>query len=145
MKKEDHPRLWIVCFGPGDECGWIIRNILTRPWQHVVACSFYAEHERWVYVNPGRYGTVVQLYTDKGFTRRFDLILRNATRVVEYRSQFERSYVPPFFSCLGAIKALLGLRSLAPTPYLFYKELVRRGALELPCGQISAEPARIPA
>lgn len=146
MKKENHRRLWIVCFGPGDDCGWIVRNVLTRPWQHVVACAWYPEHERWVYFNPGRHGTAVQLYTDKDFGRRFELVLNNATRVVEIASAFERNYVPPFFSCLGAIKALLGLRSWAPTPYLFYRELLRRGALELEVkhAEVSSDPAGVP-
>jgi hypothetical protein len=118
------PRLWLVFFS---ECGGAWWTRALRPgWRHVCAAAWFDDQERWVVFDPSRYGIVVQVFRPEQFD--LDGLLRSSTAVLRVGARFDRLNMPPWFFCVGAVKALLGIRSRALVPLGLYRDLLARGA-----------------
>ncbi|MCA1831216.1 MAG: hypothetical protein LC750_00450 [Actinobacteria bacterium] len=128
-------RLWLVFFMEPDGPAWWAR--LLRPgFRHVAAASWYAAEERWVYFNPSRAGTSIQIFTAEQFPPVLTALLDQSTAVLRVASRFERGNAPALAFCVGEVKALLGLCSPALTPFGLYRDLRALGAevvREKPC------------
>lgn len=130
------PRLWLVFFSDGEGTAWWSR--LLRPgFRHVEAAAWFAEQERWVWINPTWRGTAVTLYREREFDARLGHLVTQAAAVLRARSRFARGTTPAAWHCVGAIKALLGLKSCALTPYGLFRHLLDDGAepVEVPGGK----------
>lgn len=135
-------RLWLVFFLEPDGPAWWAR--LLRPgFRHVCAASWYAAEERWLYFNPSRVGTSVQIFTADAFPPVLTALLEQSSAVVRIASRFERGNAPALAFCVGEIKALLGIRSGAMTPWQLYWALRDLGAepVESPCVVAGGEAA----
>lgn len=134
------PRLWTVFFSDGDRHAWWLR--LFRPgYRHVAAAAWLPDQARWLYVDPCARGTVVEVYRADEFGPRWQTLLLNASLVLEVRSRPTRTLTPASFHCVGAIKALLGLRSRALSPWALSRHLLAHGAaiVPIPRRQIESE------
>lgn len=121
------PRLWLIFFGDADRAWWWTR--LFRPgFRHVSAAAWFADTERWVYFNPTGPGTVIQVATDAEFGPRFQQLVQDSTAILRMPSRHSRGMCPAAFFCVGAIKALLGVKSRALTPFGLFRHLVAEGA-----------------
>jgi hypothetical protein len=132
-------RLWLVFFGEAEGTPWWGR--LLRPgYRHVAACAWFADQERWVYFNPTRTGTVILLYRDDEFGGRFQQMIDTSALVLRIASKRSRTETPFGWWCTGAIKALLGCRGFAVTPFGLARYLQDHGAeaVLVPC--VVAEP-----
>lgn len=135
-------RMWFVIFSEGESLPWW-SWFFRRGFRHVRAAAFYADAERWVYVNPGWRGTVLHVWRSEQFDYPLGDMLVKGARIVRYEAGFDRGFTPATFHCVGAIKALLGLRTAAVTPYGLYRALLRAGADDVtPC---VATKAAVPA
>ena len=120
-------RLWLVFFGTDSKPTWWSRW-LAPGFDHVSACAWFADQDRWVYYNPARTGTVVLLYRDSEFGPRFTQMLESSSAVLRVRGTHRRTSTPFGWWCTGSIKALLGVRSRALRPRGLYRHLLRHGA-----------------
>lgn len=121
------PRLWLVFFSDTDGAWWWTR--FFRPgFRHVCAASWFAGTERWVYFNPTRAGTVIDVLTDAEFGPRFQQLVNDSSAILSVRSAFARGSTPAACFCVGSIKALLGLRSRALSPLQLFRHLLATGA-----------------
>ena len=129
-------RLWLIFFVDDGTAGWWA-PFLRRGYRHVCAASFYASEERWVYFNPARPGSVIELADREGFQARYEDLMRRSTAVLRFRSHHERRSMPATAYCVGAVKSLLGVRCWAVTPYGLMRALLRRDAevVEVPIGE----------
>lgn len=128
-------RLWLVFFGEAKGMAWWA--YLCRPgFRHVRAAAWYDREQRWVFFDPARRGTGIALYTAEEFGPRFTELLENSTAVLRVASRFDRTITPPVWHCVGSIKALLGVRSCALSPFGLFRHLLRTGAetVEVPEG-----------
>lgn len=124
---EGSPRMWLVFFGEAEGTAWWAR--FCRPgFRHVSAAAYYADQMRWVYYNPSRSGTVIELYSGGEFDERLGHLTMTSAAVLRVRSRFERRCTPVLWHCVGAVKALLGVRSCALGPWQLYRHLVANGA-----------------
>lgn len=121
-------RLWLVFFSEAKDEPWWARAFTPPGYRHVAACAWFADQERWVYYNPTRTGTVILLYRDDEFGGRFQQLLDSSSLVLRVRSTMSRSATPFGWWCTGAIKALLGCRSWAISPFGLARYLQDRGA-----------------
>lgn len=130
------PRLWLVFFSEGDAPAWW-KVFFARGWRHVQAAAWYAEQERWVWYNPTWRGTVIELYRADEFDGRLGQLATDATAVLRVRSGFARSSAPAAWHCVGAVKALLGLKTCALGPKALHDHLLGIGAetVEVPGGR----------
>lgn len=137
-------RLWLLFFCDPRGVAWWCR-ILRPGFRHCVAASWYADTERWVVFNPTRCGTVIEVWTAEQFPARLDQYLAESSAVLRVASRHDRRAAPAMAWCVGQVKALLGVRSAALTPWRLYRALLARGAepVIVPC--VVAEPeARAP-
>jgi hypothetical protein len=126
-------RLWLVFFGEAEGAPWW--SWFCAPgYRHVSACAWFADQERWVYVNPTRRGTVILLYREDEFGGRMTQLVNSSSYILRVRSSLARSATPFGWWCTGAIKALLGVRSRALSPRGLRDHLLRHGAevVEMP-------------
>lgn len=119
------PRLWLVFFGEAAGPHWWSR-FLRPGFRHVSAACWHVEERRWVYFNPSRRGLVIELYGEGEFP--LGSLMRGSTATLRFASRFDRRSAPAVFHCVGAIKALLGIRSRAFRPYALFRDLLARGA-----------------
>jgi hypothetical protein len=125
--KIDMARLWLVFFTEPDSPAWWARAL--RPgFRHCFAVSYYADQERWVEFNPSRTGTVIRLWHKDEFGPRLGQLLEGSTAVLRVASRADRCNAPPMAWCVGEVKALLGIRCAALTPWGLYHALLARGA-----------------
>lgn len=125
------PRLWLVFFSDTDSAWWWTR--FFRPgFRHVCAACWYAGADRWVYFNPTRRGLVIDVLTDAEFGPRFQQLIDDSEAIVRVRSAYVRREMPAAFFCVGAIKALLGARGRALTPFGLFRHLLATGAELVP-------------
>lgn len=132
-------RLWLVCFCDADSPAWWAR-VLRPGFRHVFAVSYYADQERWVEFNPSRIGTVIRLWRQDEFGPRLGVLLETSTAVLRVASRADRGNAPPMAWCVGEVKALLGVRCAAVTPWGLYRDLRARGVdvVKAPC--VAAPP-----
>ena len=120
-------RLWLVFFGEAEGNPWWSR-FLPPGYRHVTACAWFDEQQRWVYFNPTRRGTVILLYREDEFGGRMQQLIDTSSCCLRVRSTLTRSSTPFGWWCTGAIKALVGSKSWAITPYQLSRALLRAGA-----------------
>lgn len=134
---EGSPRLWLVFFSDCRSAWWAR---LCRPgFRHVSAAAFYADRQTWVYYDPAARGTWIEIYDADEFGGRLAALMGGATAVLRVQSRFERRATPVLWHCVGAVKALLGVRSCALGPWGLYLHLRAIGAeaVEVPSRVIS--------
>ncbi len=107
-------RLWLIFFKKG---GW-----------HVSAASYYADVGVWVYVDAVRTGLVVEVWPPERFGDRLAQLLDSSEAVLRMPSAVDRKRPPFSWWCVGAVKALLGVRSRALLPRQLYRHLLNNGA-----------------
>jgi hypothetical protein len=127
-------RLWLVFFSDGEQVSFW-SQFLRPGWRHICAAAWYPEQERWVYVNPARDRTHIRVQRGEEFAARFTYLWGTSTAILEVATMGERQFCPAFFSCVGAIKGLLGLRSWALTPRGLYAALIHAGAKAVRCNE----------
>jgi hypothetical protein len=132
-------RLWLIFFASPRGVSWWCR-VLRPGWRHCYAACWYASEERWVVFNPTRCGIVIRLYGRDEFGAPLAAFLDESVAVLRVASRYERGTPPAMPWCVGQVKALLGIRSWAMTPFGLYRDLRARGAevVEPPC--VAAEP-----
>jgi hypothetical protein len=129
------PRLWLVFFGEAASPAWW-RFLLKPGFRHVSAAAWYDEQQRWVWFNPTWRGTVIELYGPNEFDARMGQLASDATAVLRVRSRFDRAGAPAVSHCVGAVKALLGIRSVCVSPFGLFRHLLANEAeiVEVPGG-----------
>jgi hypothetical protein len=130
------PRLWLVFWSePADPAWWA--RVLRPGFRHVYAVSYFADQQRWVYFDPSRFRTSIELFSEEQAPEALARLMAPATAILRVASRADRLNAPTFPWCVGQIKALLGIRSRACTPHALYRDLLARGAEvvrpEVPC------------
>lgn len=109
-------RLWLVFFTEAEGAPWWAR-FLAPGYRHVIACAWFAEQQRWIYFNPSRRGTVILLYREDEFPARLTQLMNSSSLVLRVVASQSRTATPFGWWCTGAVKALLGVRGFAVTPF----------------------------
>jgi hypothetical protein len=120
-------RLWLIFFGDTPRRAWWA-NVLRPGFRHIAAMSWYAAEQRWVYFDPACSGTVIRILTADEAPALIDRLLAQSSAVLRVASRHDRGNAPAVCFCVGQVKALLGVRSRALTPYGLYRDLLARGA-----------------
>lgn len=139
-------RLWLVFFSDKIEPGYWwspLLRVLRPGFRHVAAASWYADTQRWVFVLPTARGTVIEVLDADAAGPRFQQMIDDATAVLRIASAAGRTCAPLAPWCVGAVKALLGLRSRALSPWRLHQHLRAHGAkpIEMPHGNLQAQGA----
>lgn len=124
---EPLPRLWLVFFGEAVTPAWW-RFLLKPGFRHVSAAAWYDDQQRWVWFNPTWRGTVIELYAPSEFDARLGQLAGTSSAILRVRSRFDRGGAPAASHCVGAVKALLGIRSRALRPYALFRHLLDNAA-----------------
>src|SRR5687768_14761501 len=91
--------------------------------------GYDAERELWMVVNPDRTGMDVAAVRGEEADRCLDLLAGQASHILRVPvRRDQRSISPAVFSCVGAIKALLGIRCGALGPRALFRHLLATGA-----------------
>lgn len=125
--KINTPRRWLVMFAEPRSPAWWAR-VLRPGFRHCYAVAWYADQECWVEFNPTRVGTVIRLWKKEDFPARLTVMLAESTVVLRVIARADRGNAPAIAFCVGQMKALLGIRSWALTPFGLYRDLRKRGA-----------------
>lgn len=120
-------REWLIFFGECRSTAWWARAFAPG-WRHVAAAAYFAGAERWLYFDPVAPGLHIEIDDGEAFQARYEHLMRTSTAVLRFASQHERGAMPATFFCVGAVKALLGVRSRALSPTGLYRDLRARGA-----------------
>jgi hypothetical protein len=137
-------RLWLVFFSEAKDEPWWARWFTPPGYRHVAACAWFADQERWVYYNPTRTGTVILLYREDEFAGRFQQLIDTSSLVLRVRSSRTRKATPFGWWCTGAVKALLGCRGFAVTPFGLARYLQDHGAEAVLSPCVAAQPTSSP-
>ncbi len=97
--------------------------------KHICCASWYADRRHWIYFDPARPGTSIRLMTEDEWSGPFGVLLQSS-KVVRFKGRYDRKFSPATWYCVGAVKSLLGIHSLALTPYQLYRDLLRQGGEE---------------
>ena len=119
-------RLWLVFFSGIKDAWW--HRFLCPGFYHVSAASWYADTQRWVYVDATRRGLVVELWEAETFGGRLGQLIRDSSVILRMPSAESRAMTPLSAHCVGTVKALLGIRSCALSPRMLFRHLVHLGA-----------------
>jgi hypothetical protein len=121
---------WLVFFGEGDAYAWW--DIFTRKgFRHVAAAACDPGRRLWIVFDPTRSGIRIEVFgwDDPGIDARLgELLFATGGRYLRVKAGGARSRQPLLFGCVGALKALLGVRCAAVTPYGVFKHLRAQGA-----------------
>lgn len=120
-------RRWLIFFSDTDHRRWWSR-FLRPGFRHVSAAAWFATEERWVYFNPTARGLVIEIATDADFGPRFQQLVERSAAILAVHSAFARTGFPATFYCVGAIKALLGIKARALSPLGLFRHLLATGA-----------------
>lgn len=121
------PRLWLVFFGEAASRPWWGR--FFRPgFRHVRAAAWFDQTSRWMLFDPTIRGIHIEIETDEAFAARWAELYGSSAAILRMRSEYGRGALPPAFWCVGAVKALLGIRSCALLPHGLYRDLLAQGA-----------------
>jgi hypothetical protein len=127
VQQPHQPRLWLIFFGEAAGRPWWSR--LLRPgFRHVRAAAWFDQTSRWVFIDPTLRGIQIEIETDEAFAGRWGQLWRDSTVILRMQSQGGRGRLPPVLWCVGAIKALLGVRSCALAPHGLFRDLMAQGA-----------------
>jgi hypothetical protein len=128
-------REWLLFFT--DTKLWWCRP-LKPGYRHISAAAYYANTERWVFYLPTAQGTIIEVRTPEEADGRLAQLVKDATLILRVPSQASRTCAPWLFGCVGATKALLGIRSRALSPFQLSRYLLRHGAekVSVPNGEL---------
>lgn len=127
MVSEPPARLWLVFFADPRGVAWWCRCL--RPgYRHCYAASWYHDADRWIVFHPTRRGHVIECFTAEAFPARLTQFLAESSTVLRVASRHSRWTAPAMAWCVAEIKALLGVRSWAMTPWRLSRDLLARGA-----------------
>lgn len=147
MVDRPEPHLWVIFFGDTRQGHWWCR--LLRPgFRHVAAAAWFVRQERWVIVDPVAGGTVVEVLRAEEANGWIGQLFAGASAVVRFESGHARAMQPATGFCVAQIKALLGVRCRALTPYGLYRHLIAHGAeiVDAPkSGIVNEQPVQIAA
>jgi hypothetical protein len=121
-------RAWLVFFGPAPPGWWSL--LCRKPFQHVAAIGYDPDLDVWLSFDPRRDRLILEvLRPGPEIDRRLGEFAHTCDpHVLRFTPRNDRRMSPAFFSCVGAVKALLGIRSCALVPAQLYRDLVRNGA-----------------
>lgn len=137
-------RLWLCFFGDTVGGAWWA-HFLRPGFRHIAAASYFADQERWVVFDPSRRRTVIHVLTEDQIGPVLGQMLERSSAVLRVASSAERMNAPALACCTGSIKALLGIRSWALTPFGLYRDLLARGAeVVIPPCVVAEGEARAP-
>lgn len=120
-------------FGEARGAAWWAR-FFAPGFRHVRAAAWYGEAQRWVLFDPSRRGLAIEVLTEAEFGPWFEMLLAESSLVLRFASRFERGSTPAAWHCVGAVKALLGLKTSAISPYALSRALIANGAeVVAPC------------
>lgn len=120
-------RLWLVFFGNSAAYWW--SRFLKPGFRHVSAASWYAEEQRWVFVDPTSRGLIVEIRTAEEMDGRLGQLIRDSSAILRVAGRTDQRGMPLLsWYCVGTVKSLLGLRSCALLPYSLYAHLLSIGA-----------------
>lgn len=123
----DLMRSWNVFFSDGDHPG--LWRHLTRPgFRHVEAAAYFADQDRWVFVLPARLRLGVFVLRPEEAEGLYSMLWTRAAAVLRVEGSNDRWAMPIGAGCVGTVKALLGVRSRAFSPYQLFRHLLREGA-----------------
>jgi hypothetical protein len=119
---------WLVCFSGGPPHRWW--RFVTRPgFRHVLIAGCDAEHRTWTFLDPDQRDiSILSVPYGETAARILDGILAQCPNVLRYRPVRRDPPFPVTIGCVGAIKAVLGIRCGALGARGLYGELRRRGA-----------------
>lgn len=135
---------WLVFFGPAPPGWW--SWVLHPQFQHVCAAGCDPETRTWVFFDPERVGTQIEVlpYGDSA-EAKLGIWAVSASHVLRFVPRRDRALCPPMLSCTGAVKALLGISALgALAPRGLYRHLLAHGAeiIPVPRSEICGEPVQ---
>lgn len=112
---------------------------------HVMAAGYDPEHKLWIFFNPTRTGTLIEALPEGPACAALYCYWCEISnpRILRVVARTDRFMVPPMFSCVAAIKALLGVRCRALLPRGLYRDLVAKGAEVLEVPQSDEQHIRI--
>jgi len=121
---------WMVFFCDAGRYAWW--DIFTRRgFRHVAAAACDPGKRVWIMFDPTRAGIRFDVYgwDDPSVDERLGEWLHwSDGRYLRVKTGGQRKRQPLFFGCIGALKALLGVRCGAFTPYGVFKHLIAQGA-----------------
>jgi hypothetical protein len=120
-------RLWLIAFSEGIGRQWW-KPLLRPGYRHVCAASYFADMERWLYIDPTYRGLEIEMWKPEEFGARLEQMARDSTLILRVPSATDRTMPPLSWFCVGAVKALLGLPTVAVTPWQLSRQLLRMGA-----------------
>ncbi len=126
MSASPLPECWLVFFGDTPRPRWWWR-LARRGFRHCFAAKWCEEGQTWLVVEPHAGRLELTIIPRGQFLRLRSIVATHTT--VRFMSTCERAAMP--FSagwCCGSIKAILGIRSMALTPFGLFRELLARGA-----------------
>lgn len=118
---------YLVFFSPAPPpISWLMR----RGFSHVMAAGYDLKLDMWVFYDPSRRATLITMHRPgPDCDRLLGIWARTCDpHVLRVYPQARRHLSPPLFSCTGAIKALLGVRSWSLWPHGLYRHLRANGA-----------------
>jgi hypothetical protein len=123
-------RAWHLFFGPA-AAPW--SHILRGAFGHVAAAGYDAEHKLWIFFNPSARSLMIRALPEGPECAAIygEWVAACRPHILRIVPQQARRLFPPCFSCVGAIKALCGIRSRALLPGALYRDLVAQGAEQL--------------
>lgn len=124
----DEPKTWVLVFAREGE-GWA-RYVPGR-YKHVRAYAYLPGMKAWILYDPHRSGVDIKVIHDRKealtalyhFTWQSDLM--------RFPASPGRTFFPVFFTCVGAIKHLIGLRSRALILGTFHRHCLAAGGVAL--------------
>jgi hypothetical protein len=120
-------RLWLIAFSEGTGRQWW-KPLLKPGYRHVCAASYFADMERWLYIDPTYRGLEIEMWKPEDFGARLEQMARDSTLILRVPSATDRNMPPLSWFCVGAVKALLGLPTVAVTPWQLSRQLLGMGA-----------------
>lgn len=118
---------WVIFIDGGERLRWW--DLFTRPgFRHVAAVGYDSELKVWVIYDPLAPATRLEVVPDGPHIDGLLGELVSGGKVLRVIPKACRRIAPPMFGCVGAIKALLGIRGGALVPHGLYRQLLRDGA-----------------
>lgn len=123
-------REFLVFFCEGRRYSWW--DVFTRKgMRHIVIAGCDAGRRLWVVIDPSRESMQFEIFGwgDPAIDRKLGELLRASDYTyLRVKAGDERQRMPAIFGCVGAAKAILGIRSRALEPKGLFRDLVARGA-----------------
>lgn len=123
----DESQTWYVVFSERRVPRWhLVHWIIHKPFSHCYLVRELPDGNAML-LDPLRWGLAVQI-TQKNLEEYLTAAAPHATALLSYTADYRRcgDYVPRgLYSCVTILKAVLGLKCLAITPFQLYKSLVQ--------------------